>query len=286
MAKVRTINLDGNFIPLAYPEIEFETFKFSGGEVHVKLNNKIEYSTIEHVVMSHRVRNTDDLMLIMLAHDALKIKGVKNMSLCIPYLPYARQDRLCDSGESFSLKIFTNLINSMNFETVWILDPHSFVTPALINNCRVINNDMLVMNTLLEITNGQPIHIISPDSGANKKIHEVVSKINPALFSGVIACDKIRDTKTGALTGFKVFADDLEKQDCLIVDDICDGGGTFNGLATELKNKNAGDLYLYVSHGIFSKGFEDLQKNFKKIYTTNSFQDIPNLFVKQFKIQL
>jgi len=58
------------------------------------------------------------------------------------------------------------------------------------------------------------------------------------------------------------------------VDDICDGGGTFLGLATALKEKNAGKLSLIVSHGIFSKGFEELNKSFDTVFTTNSFRDI------------
>jgi len=57
----------------------------------------------------------------------------------------------------------------------------------------------------------------------------------------------------------------------LIVDDICDGGGTFLGLAEELKECNSGDLYLAVSHGIFSKGSQTLLDNFKSIYSTDSF---------------
>jgi len=284
--EMRTINLDGMFVPVSKPEIEFETFKFPGGELHIKLNNNIAYHNVEHVLITHRIKNMDDVMLIMLAQDALKQKGVERFSLVIPYVPYARQDRICNEGESFSLKVFANLINSLNFYGVLILDPHSGVAPALINNSVIMNMDMFIMNTLLEITTGKPIHIVSPDSGSNKKIHYLATKMNSALFSGIISCDKERDLKTGKLTGFKVFADDLLKQDCLIIDDICDGGGTFVGLAEELKKKNAGDIFLYVSHGIFSKGFEDLQKNIKKIYTTNSVQDIPNFFVKQFKIQL
>ena len=61
---------------------------------------------------------------------------------------------------------------------------------------------------------------------------------------------------------------------CLIIDDICDGGGTFIGLAKELKQKNAGDLYLAVSHGIFSKGLEALNTYFTKLYTTDSFKTL------------
>ena len=96
---------------------------------------------------------------------------------------------------------------------------------------------------------------------------------------------KQRDVKTGKLKAFKVYADDLRGRDCIIVDDICDGGGTFMGLAEELKQKGAGKLYLAVSHGIFNRGFEELNKVFEKIYTTDSFRDIEEEGVVQIKLR-
>ena len=92
----------------------------------------------------------------------------------------------------------------------------------------------------------------------------------------MVECSKKRDIKTGKLSGFTVYADDLEGNTCVIVDDICDGGGTFNGLAQELKKKNCGKLILIVTHGIFSKGFEQLAKSFDHVYSTASFTDIEN----------
>ena len=78
------------------------------------------------------------------------------------------------------------------------------------------------------------------------------------------------------MSGFAVYSNDLKGATCVIVDDICDGGGTFLGLATELKAKNAGELILIVTHGIFSKGLESLTSVFDKIYSTNSFSDFEN----------
>jgi ribose-phosphate pyrophosphokinase len=65
---------------------------------------------------------------------------------------------------------------------------------------------------------------------------------------------------------------------------LLNGGGTFIGLAKELKNKNAGKLYLAVSHGIFSKGFEEL-KCFERIFTTDSVREIESEEVEQVKLK-
>lgn len=286
---IRSLNLDSMFCPTMLPEIEFKHLKFSGGELHIKLNNLINYELVEKVVITNRIKSTDDLMNILIAKDALQRKGVKYFDLVIPYIPYARQDRVCVAGESFTLKVFTTLLNSAKFDKVSVLDPHSEVASALIDNCSFINVKDYIRLTCLNICDidSSDILLISPDSGSNKKMNHLYDS---TLFSGLVKCDKKRDLGTGALTGFEVFSNDLQGKPCLIVDDICDGGGTFIGLAEELKKKNAGKLYLYVSHGIFSKGVYDLLEVFDKIYTTNSFYDLPPhegaVGIKQFKIQL
>ena len=91
--------------------------------------------------------------------------------------------------------------------------------------------------------------------------------------------------QTGKLEGFQVYEEDLKGKTCLIVDDICDGGGTFLGMAKALKAKHAGTLYLAVSHGIFSKNLKALKQTFKAIYTTNSFKDINEKGMKQIPIK-
>jgi ribose-phosphate pyrophosphokinase len=61
---------------------------------------------------------------------------------------------------------------------------------------------------------------------------------------------------------------------CFIVDDICDGGRTFIELSKELKKRNCGNVYLIISHGIFSKGIDVLREHFTKVFCTNSISDI------------
>lgn len=91
-----------------------------------------------------------------------------------------------------------------------------------------------------------------------------------------------------------VFAGDLlTGKHCLIVDDLCDGGATFLALATKLREYGAEKVYLYVTHGIFSKKYEELKKVIDHIYCTNSVRDIegydnsPSLitdYITQYKV--
>jgi ribose-phosphate pyrophosphokinase len=205
--------------------------------------------------------------------------GVKEINLFIPYFPAARQDRVMVQGEPLSVKVYADMINAMTLASVTIFDPHSEVTPALLNNCVTISNHEFIKKVIAKI--GNDVKLISPDGGALKKIYKVSEFLGGAE---VVECSKSRDVKTGKLSGFKVYSEDLAGADCLIVDDICDGGGTFIGLAEALKAKNAGKLYLAISHGIFSKGFEVFDQYFEQIFTTDSIKEIDHAGVTQIKL--
>lgn len=265
-SKIMILNLDRNFKPFNdQPEIIFENFTFSGGEPHIKINP--DFDNTQKVTITHRLNSFNDLGLLCITVDALRRMDVKNVDLFIPYFPAARQDRVMIKGEPLSVKVYADIINGMQFDKVFVFDAHSEVTPALVNNCEVISNHTFIEAVVKAI--GNEVKLISPDGGALKKIYKVSEFLGGVE---VVECSKSRDVKTGRLSGFKVYNNDLQGMACLIVDDICDGGGTFVGLAEELKNKNAGKLFLAVSHGIFNKGFAVLDC-FEKIFTTNSFKD-------------
>lgn len=265
-SKTMILNLDPKFKPFTTEqEIIYQSFTFSGGEPHIKIDPNFDIN--QKVTITHRLNSFNDLGLLCIAVDALRRMDVKDMELFIPYFSAARQDRVMIKGEPLSVKVYADIINSMQLNKVYVFDAHSEVTPALVNNCEVISNHTFIAAVIKAI--GNDVKLISPDGGALKKIYKVSEFLGGVE---VVECSKSRDVKTGRLSGFKVYNDDLQGADCLIVDDICDGGGTFVGLAEELKNKNAGKLYLAVSHGIFNKGFAVLDC-FEKIFTTNSFKD-------------
>ncbi|MDF1698032.1 MAG: ribose-phosphate diphosphokinase [Saprospiraceae bacterium] len=264
------LNLDTTFNPNPEKDlVHFETFTFKGGEPHIKI--KSDLTDVEEITISQRIRSFNDLGLFVLAVDAVRRMGVATIKGILPYFPAARQDRVMASGEPFSLKVYADIINACQLAEVVVYDAHSDVTPAILNQCKTITNYSFIAKVTQRI-DGE-ILLISPDGGALKKVYKLAKELQNY---NVVECGKSRDIKTGKLSGFKVFTDDLQGKDLLIVDDICDGGGTFMGLAKALKAKNAGKLYLAVSHGIFSKGFEKLDAMYDHIYTTDAFSTLPN----------
>ena len=247
----------------------------SGCEPHIKISD----SRVEgnEVTVFCRTRNLQDLFLCFLAKDALERKGATKVHLYIPYLPFARQDRVMVDGEPLSIKVLANIINSQGFSSVSILDPHSDVSPALIDRCKIAYNYLWHY-----ALSGKKRHLlVSPDAGAYKKVSKIASSIKG--HDGIVVCQKTRDVATGQLTGFEVDSPLIRGRECFILDDICDGGGTFVGIAEALISRGAEAVYLVVTHGIFSKGVNALV-GIDHIYTTNSFQDVNHNKVTQYKI--
>lgn len=259
-----------------------EMKKFAGGECHIRFSK--QFSENDRVRLNTRLNSSDELLTLCLAVDALRNMGVSYIEAFIPYVPYARQDRVMTPGEPLSVKVFARIINQLELNRVIVFDAHSDVSPALIDRCvNITNHDMVA--TLLKELDLKDYVLVSPDLGAYKKIDKLAQKLG---YTGEIVTGiKIRDLVTGNIVKSDVNATDLQGKSCIVVDDICDGGRTFIELAAALKAKQAGDLYFMVSHGIFSyNALERLQEaGYKMVCSTDSIRERENDgFYKQYKL--
>lgn len=280
-----TINLDPDFTPYYHKSsgncgVKFVNFS-TGFEPHVRLLNDV---VDVDVMITCRFKDGNDLMRILLATDAARRAGAKSVSLFIPFLPFARQDRMMVEGEPVSIIVFAEIINLQGYKRVILFDPHSDVSVALIKNSYVINNHVFVGDILAGKRN---YRLVSPDAGAYKKIFRLSASLGTQIGgqNEIVICDKVRDLATGKIINTTVNVDDLKGQDAYIIDDLCDGGATFIAMAQELQSRNVGNLYLIVSHYIGSRGTEELMRWFKNIYTTDSIRDIESSFIIQTQLK-
>lgn len=265
---------------LAKPEetsIKFEISKFPDGQQSVTLTSLV--SNLDVLIQS-RLGSFKDLELIICANQALREAGARTVSLHVPYFLGARSDRkFVDGSINYLKRVICPIINSQKFESVIVLDPHSDVLEACLNNFEKVNNHLLVKMALADIDNTnqarERVVLVSPDGGALKKIYDVAAAFQ---ITDVVTAIKHRDIKTGKITHTEVPLKPLEHEygkKFVIVDDICDGGRTFIELAKAIKERtHDSKIYLIVTHGIFSAGLLELSKYFEKIYTTNSYSDI------------
>ncbi len=259
-----------------------ELKKFTGGECHIRFTTL--FSTEDKIRINTRLNSSDDIMTLCLAVNALRNMYVDYIEVFIPYIPYARQDRVMVAGEPLSIKVFAGIINSLNLNKVIVFDAHSDVSTALLNNCENIPNHEMV-NYFLKQLDLSDFILVSPDLGAYKKVDKLAQKIK---YKGDIVTGlKIRDLETGKIIKSDINTNDLNGKACIVVDDICDGGRTFIELGSALKLKNAGDLFFIASHGIFSYSALDKLKEagYKNVCSSNSIANRnEDEFYKQFNL--
>lgn len=252
--------------------VEIERGVFPDGAVWLRVMSELPRFAQVMRVRVAAMRDMNDFMLLAQLTDAVRhATDIQVSHLELAWLPWARQDRHMVNGDSFALKVFANQLNVLNFDKVFLLDPHSDAAAAAINNSVVIAQESCLMKSekLRQAISTGKLMLVAPDAGAMKKIHNV-AKASGARDYAILT--KERDVATGNLTGFALVSGDVAGKDVLIVDDLCDAGGTFIGSAQVLRDAGARSVSLYVTHGVFSKGVENLLHNgIDAIYTTTSF---------------
>ena len=194
------------------------------------------------------------------------LQGLSSIcSLYMPYVPNARMDRTKSIEEVFTLKYFADFINSLNYNQVTILDPHSTVSEALFDRCFVKKPYYTIAEA---VRKSNPDVIFFPDEGAMKR-YDWVAVNKPRAF-GI----KNRNWETGEIKGLSIHGDidALKDAKVLIIDDICSKGGTFYHSAKALKEAGVASIDLYVTHCEHTIFEGELLKTdlINRIYTTNS----------------
>lgn len=269
---------------------QYKQFSYPAHEIQVRLTGETELSVkaqrgpIEIVARDLTPASIIELALLKDAISA--VAGTTHpVNLLIPYLPYARADRRFVPGDCHGLLVMARLLFAMSFTKIVTLDVHSSVAMGIVPELVNISPEPLIsqaINWFCKQQNAHVVNVLYPDDGASKRY-----KLAPlygcnvfAIEASFLSCYKKRDAATGAMLGFEV-PDVGEFQDgpILIVDDICDGGATFLGIAQALRAKGVTSrMGLYVTHGIFSKGILALHEYFDAIFTSDSLTHSLALF--------
>lgn len=243
--------------------VKVDRWQFAGGEEHVRLHTEA-FGFDEIAQIYADLRSSADVMSLLLVTDALRRLHANHIVLCMPYVPYARQDRVCAAGEALSLRVFADLINRQDYLRIEVWDVHSDVALALLDRVENVAPETFLKSAPVDWQNTV---LVSPDAGALKKL----ARVSKAFHCDYIRADKTRDAMTGEITGTVVHGDHVGDRDLLIVDDICDGGRTFIELARELRKLTTGRVMLYVTHGIFSRGTEVFDGLIDRVFCANPF---------------
>lgn len=208
------------------------------------------------------------LQLVYIVNHIRNINPDIKIGLIMPYIPNARFDRTVKVYEVFTLKFFANIINSLKFDLVKVLDPHSHVSEALFDRLYIQSPNIYIKKIFKKLPDDTMLFF--PDEGSVKRYPNLPKYCGSYAF-GI----KRRNWVTGKIEGLDVVGDTekIKGRNILIVDDICSKGGTFYHSALKLKELGATNIYLYVTHCENSIYDGELLKNnglIEKIYTTDS----------------
>lgn len=265
----------------------FEKFYYPAGEMQVRFTDAgvKELESSDQVDVLSKARTADELVTLLHLDSAIYsvIEFNTDYKLYIPYLPYSRADRRFKKGDTCGLDVVCSMLRETGFHNIITLDVHN---PSLIFQDNIINvsAEPLIKRAMKHFVsmawdNGygnKGLTVLFPDKGAagRYEVPETIGYNSGQWPVQVLFATKKRNPETGLFEGFNVpEANEFLYDNVLIIDDICDGGGTFIGIA-DIIRKRQRNLYmgLYVTHGIFSKGMEIIFKYFNQIFTTDSIR--------------
>ena len=242
---------------------KLEVDTYPNGETKIDLSWLIKESSKRSINIQWKYESDSEFILLKFISDYIWDIGFSELILHILYMPYSRMDR-SENNSVFTLKSACRMINEMVFDVVYVNEPHSSETSALLVNCVPLN----VTNELLEEAildrKDDNFVVFYPDKGAKERY-------NMGKYSSLTGSKK-RDFDTGRIISYDIddHDEDIKGLDVYIVDDLCSFGGTFVAAAKKLRELGVNDIYLVVAHAEDSIMKDVLFDYIKKVYTTNS----------------
>ena len=220
--------------------------KFSDGEIYIEINENIRGNSI-FIIQSVSSPANDNLMELLLCIDALKRSSAKNITAVIPYFGYARQDRKVVPRTSISAKLVSNLITNAGADRVVTVDLHAgqiqgffdipvdnlFATPIFAKHIK-------------KRIKSKNIICVAPDVGGVERARALGKKLDV----GLAIVDKRRPSP-GKSQVMNVIGN-VKNKICILTDDIIDSGGTIVNAADALMKREAKEVHVYATHGVFS----------------------------------
>ena len=229
-------------LPLAKASVR----RFADMEIFVEIQENVRGEDV-FVIQSTSYPANDHLMELLITMDALRRASARRVTAVIPYFGYARQDRKAGPRTPISAKLVANLITEAGANRVLTLDLHAGQIQGFFD----IPVDNLFAAPLFsrDISGrygGRDVMIVSPDTGGVVRARAVATRLNCDLA----IIDKRRD-HAGVSEVMNVIGD-VRGKDCILVDDICDSGGTLCNAAVALTGNGAKSVSVYVTHGVLS----------------------------------
>lgn len=224
-----------------------EVKTFADQEIFVRIDENVRGEDV-FVIQSTSYPANDNLMQLLIMMDALRRASARRITAVIPYFGYARQDRKTDGRTPISAKLVANLISTAGADRVLTVDLHAGQIQGFFD----IPTDNLfggpvMVDDIKDRYGREKIIVVSPDVGGVVRARSLAKRLNDAELAIV---DK-RRPEAGKSEVMNIIGD-VKGARCIMLDDICDSGGTLANAASALKEHGANSVSAYVTHGVLS----------------------------------
>jgi ribose-phosphate pyrophosphokinase len=236
--------------------INTETKLFPDGENYLRINIEDETLIADKeviIVQSTAPSSSGDqnnrLIELFMMVDSVKRMGAKSVKVIVPYLAYARQDKVFRPGESLFANVVFSFINSLGIDEFYTVDIHA---PQVLKECtcKTVNIDsMKLLSDYIKSKGAEEIVVVSPDKGAIER-----SKAFAKHFGENVPVDvfeKHRDVKSGDIKMSGSLS--LKGKDVVIADDIIATGGTMATAIEIARKSGANRIFAVATHALLLK---------------------------------
>ena len=245
---------------------------FADGETLVELGESVRGKKC-YVVQSTCKPVNETLMELLICIDALRRSSAEEINCIIPYFGYARQDRKAMPRQPITAKLVASMIESAGANRVVTFDLHAPQIQGFFH-CPV--DDLTTVPMMGQYfrrkkLNSDNVVVVSPDHGGVKRARTLAEM----LGCPIAIIDKRRPQANVAEAANII--GDVENKDVIIVDDICDTGGSLIAASNILKENKVKDIYVCITHGLFSNNaaLRIHDSPIKEVVVTNTI--IPNV---------
>lgn len=245
-----------------------EIFIFPDGERRIQIQDSVVDEDVVIIQPTTPPAEIHYFELFFLA-DAAKRSGAKSVTAVVPYLGYQRQDHVFRDGEAVSLEVIVNTMQSVHIDKVIAFDLHTIKIPEVFSIPMVHLSALPLFAREIEKQGwgGLDTVLVSPDMGGIRRIKMLSEILNDMPY---VTIEKNRDLATGKIEMEEITGEITHR--VLIVDDMISSGGTIVKAAQALKEKGAKEVYVFVTHPVFSSDAPNILENstVDKVYVTDS----------------
>lgn len=221
---------------------------FADGETLIELGESVRGKQV-YIVQSTYQPVNERLMELLIAIDTVKRSSASDIVCIIPYFGYARQDRKAHPRQPITARLVADLLTSAGADRVVTVDLHA---PQIQGFFSFPVDDMKTVPMMGQYFKNKGLDlentiVVSPDHGGANRARQLAE----ILGTTIAIVDKRRPRPN--VVEVQSVIGDVSGKDCIVIDDICDTGGSLCAACDILKNHGAKDVYVALAHGVFSK---------------------------------